>query len=132
MKDEKGHGSDAHSTGVQNVGQPVPIPRKTTSTREEIYNREWGPVAMKAIVANGWHDPASGFTMGPARYAAGNLAVRPVGDGSGFKTPEQSIAGDHGRWSNREGAYMMTAPRAEKYAAAVKTMRDRRAKGEFG
>lgn len=50
-------------------------------------------------------DRDPGFTADPARYAKGQIAIRPVHRGDGFKTRADRLC-EHlnGRWSNREHA----------------------------
>lgn len=85
----------------------------------DFHNRALSKAAAPIITANGWDNPDCGFTVTPARYAKGMYEVRPRSDGSGWKTVEQAIASDYGRYVNRAKAYVMSPGAAEKFAAAV-------------
>lgn len=57
------------------------------------------------------------YTIRPARYAKGQMAVHTVSDGSGFKTRADCLIGDHlkGRYSGRERAYIVSPSKARKF-----------------
>lgn len=57
------------------------------------------------------------YTMGPARYAKGMIAVRPTPNGSGFKTRADYLAHRlaNGRWTGRECAYILTPTASERF-----------------
>jgi hypothetical protein len=60
-----------------------------------------------------------GYTMEPARYAKGQVAIR-SSDGSGFKTGAGRIAEAMGaRYSGRENSYILSATKAERFKALV-------------
>lgn len=57
------------------------------------------------------------YTLTPARYAKGMIAVRPKPDGSGYKTRAGYLAARmaNGRHSGREGAYILTPTASERF-----------------
>jgi hypothetical protein len=70
------------------------------------------------------------YTIGPAKYAKGMLAVRPAVDGTGWKTlAAVIISGMPGvRWTGRERAYLCSPSRARKFEQAVQEAREQRAR----
>jgi hypothetical protein len=86
---------------------------------DDIYNRRLGAAAAPIIEANGWGDPAGGFTVTAARYAAGMYAVRPRQTGDGWKSWEARTLPAGARYSGREGAYILSPSQTEKFAADI-------------
>jgi hypothetical protein len=70
------------------------------------------------------------YTIGPARYAKGMLAVRPHPDGTGWKTLAALIISQMPgvRWTGRDRAYLCSPSRAGKFEQEVQEARERRAK----
>lgn len=68
------------------------------------------------------------YTVTAARYAKGQLAIRPTRDGSGWKTLAALILADMPgvRWSGRERAYIVSPGRAKKFAMAIEEAREQR------
>ena len=62
------------------------------------------------------------YTIKPARYSKGNMAVVCEPDGSGFKTRYDRLAGvfSNGRYTHRERAYIMSSKAAQRFEQAVK------------
>jgi hypothetical protein len=68
---------------------------------------------------------ATEYTIVPARYSKGNLAVStPSSDG--FKTRAARLVGDHlrGRWTNRERAYIVSPSKAKRFIALYESGAD--------
>lgn len=65
-----------------------------------------------------------GFTVSPARYAKGCVAVRTPSPDA-YKTRAARLA-EHlrGRWTNREGAYIMSPRKAARLADLFAAGRD--------
>lgn len=60
------------------------------------------------------------YTHGFARYAKGQVAVRPSRDGSGWKGRiDRLCEALNARWSGREGAYIMSWTKARKLELLV-------------
>jgi len=60
------------------------------------------------------------YSIKPARYAKGMVAVHCVSDGSGWKNRAMRLCDEvRGRYSNRENAYIMSPTKAGKFLAAV-------------
>jgi hypothetical protein len=56
------------------------------------------------------------YTITPARYAKGMMALRCQSDGSGYKTQAMRLAEQvKGRWSNRCGAYILSPAKAREF-----------------
>lgn len=70
------------------------------------------------------------YTISPARYAKGMLAIRPKPDGTGWKTlAALIISGMPGvRWTNRDRAYLCSPSRAKKFEAEIEAIKKRREK----
>lgn len=68
--------------------------------------------------------PEPGFTISRARYARGQCAVR-CESGDGYKTRAMRLC-EHvgGRWSNREGAYIMSERKAARLQKLFEAGRD--------
>ena len=71
----------------------------------------------------------STYTIGPAKYAKGKLAIHCKPDGTGWKTlAAQIISGMKGvRYSNREHAYIVSPGRAKKFEAELARIEKERA-----
>lgn len=64
---------------------------------------------------------APAYTITPARYAKGMKLVRCTPDGSGFKTRAMRLCDFmRGRWTNREGGYVMSPTKATRFERAYK------------
>lgn len=63
----------------------------------------------------GIHDEE--FTIYPARYAKGKVAVTCKSDGTGYKTRAMRLIGDalRGAYSHREHAYIVSPSKAERF-----------------
>jgi len=74
-------------------------------------------------------DLSKTYTISPARYAKGKLAVRCIPDGSGWKTLAALMISQMPgvRWSGRESAYIVSPGRARKFEQAVAEAAERRA-----
>jgi hypothetical protein len=57
------------------------------------------------------------YTIGPARYAKGKMAIRCKSDGSGWKTRAMTLAERlaNGRYSGRENAYILSPAAAKRF-----------------
>jgi hypothetical protein len=57
------------------------------------------------------------YTIAPAKYAKRMMAIRCTPDGTGFKTRAARLAEvlARGRWSNREGAYILSSAAAARF-----------------
>jgi hypothetical protein len=62
------------------------------------------------------HKTATDYTITTARYARNSVAIRPVSNGTGFKTRAHRLC-DHlrARWSNRENAYITSPTKAARF-----------------
>lgn len=59
--------------------------------------------------------PAAAYAIAPARYAKGKMVIRPVADGSGYKTRAARLASTFGKWVNRSGGYTVSAAAARRF-----------------
>jgi hypothetical protein len=59
----------------------------------------------------------SDYTIGPARYAKGKMAICCISDGSGWKTRAMLLAERlaNGRYSGRENAYILSPSAATRF-----------------
>jgi len=74
------------------------------------------------------------YTISPARYARGMMAVRPAVDGTGWKTLAAVLISQMPgvRWTGRDRAYLCTPSRARKFEQAVQEAREQRAQARAG
>lgn len=59
------------------------------------------------------------YRIAKAHYAKGMMAIHCESNGSGWKTPEMYIAEAMGRWSNRDGAYIVSPNKAKAFPLLV-------------
>lgn len=61
------------------------------------------------------------YSIGPARYAKGKLAIR-ASNGTGWKSPLENLAEAlGGRWTHRDGAYLVSPASAKAFEAMAAT-----------
>lgn len=89
---------------------------------------DWRKVVNAMTTAESNIDFGLGYTVQPARYAKGQIAVRPEVDGTGWKTVAAMIISQMPgvRWSNRERAYICSPFRAGKFAEEIAGIRAQR------
>lgn len=72
------------------------------------------------------------YTVSPARYAKGVMAVRCTPNGSGWKTLVAVLCSNelNARYSQREQAYMMSPAKVRKLEKMVEEVRERRRRNQ--